>query len=75
MAGADVREAPPRHLEIIYLINMLFLREVEARFPGDQDRLRRMSIIGEEGERRVRMAHLAVAGVLAAGELAVHASQ
>jgi starch phosphorylase len=52
----------PRHLEIIYLINMLFLREVEERFPGDTDRIRRMSIIGEGAERRVRMAHLAVVG-------------
>ena len=60
----------PRHLEIIYLINMLFLREVEARFPGDHDRLRRMSIIGEEPERRVRMAHLAVVGTEAVNGVA-----
>ncbi|GIE41273.1 glycogen/starch/alpha-glucan phosphorylase [Actinoplanes lobatus] len=60
----------PRHLEIIYLINMLFLREVEARFPGDHDRVRRMSIIGEEPERRVRMAHLAVVGTEAVNGVA-----
>jgi starch phosphorylase len=60
----------PRHLEIIYLINMLFLREVEARFPGDPDRLRRMSIIGEGDERRVRMAHLAVVGTEAVNGVA-----
>jgi starch phosphorylase len=60
----------PRHLEIIYLINMLFLREVEARFPGDHDRLRRMSIIQEEPERRVRMAHLAVVGTEAVNGVA-----
>ncbi|MEU4419244.1 glycogen/starch/alpha-glucan phosphorylase [Actinoplanes sp. NPDC024001] len=59
----------PRHLEIIYLINMLFLREVEARFPGDTDRLRRMSIIGEE-PRMVRMAHLAVVGTEAVNGVA-----
>ncbi|GAA4972326.1 glycogen/starch/alpha-glucan phosphorylase [Actinoplanes utahensis] len=59
----------PRHLEIIYLINMLFLREVEARFPGDDDRLRRMSIIGEE-PRMVRMAHLAVVGTEAVNGVA-----
>ena len=52
----------PRHLEIIYLINHHFLREVEARFPGDAERVRRMSLIQEEPERRVRMAHLACAG-------------
>ncbi|MEU4688166.1 glycogen/starch/alpha-glucan phosphorylase [Actinoplanes sp. NPDC023714] len=60
----------PRHLEIIYLINMLFLREVEDRFPGDTDRIRRMSIIGEEGERRVRMANLAVVGTEAVNGVA-----
>ncbi|GID68717.1 alpha-1,4 glucan phosphorylase [Actinoplanes cyaneus] len=60
----------PRHLEIIYLINMLFLREVEQQFPGDTDRLRRMSIIGEGDERRVRMAHLAVVGTEAVNGVA-----
>ncbi len=52
----------PRHLEIIYLINKDFLAGVDAAFPGDVERQRRLSIITEEGERRVRMAHLAVIG-------------
>jgi starch phosphorylase len=52
----------PRHLEIIYRINADFLQEVSARFPGDADRVRRMSLIQEEPERRVRMAHLACVG-------------
>ncbi|MGO8829977.1 MAG: glycogen/starch/alpha-glucan phosphorylase [Steroidobacteraceae bacterium] len=52
----------PRHLEIIYLINKDFLETVRARFPGDAERERRLSIITEDGERRVRMAHLAVIG-------------
>lgn len=52
----------PRHLQIIYRINELFLQQIAARFPGDTDRLRRMSIIGEESERSVRMAHLAIVG-------------
>jgi starch phosphorylase len=52
----------PRHLQIIYRINELFIQQIIARFPGDNDRLRRMSIIGEEGERCVRMAHLAIVG-------------
>jgi starch phosphorylase len=52
----------PRHLEIIYMINQNFIEEVAGRFPGDPDRLRRMSIIAEEGERRVRMAYLATIG-------------
>ena len=52
----------PRHLEIIYEINRRFLDEVRAKFPGDVDRLRRMSLIGEEGGKCVRMAHLATVG-------------
>ena len=52
----------PRHLEIIYLINRDFLQSVAARYPNDPDRERRLSIITEDGERRVRMAHLAVIG-------------
>jgi glycogen phosphorylase len=55
-------EALPRHLEIILQINELFLDEVRARFPGDQDRVRRMSLIDEDGSKRVRMAHLATVG-------------
>jgi starch phosphorylase len=49
----------PRHLEIIYEINRRFLDEVRAKFPGDDDRVRRMSLIGEDGDKQVRMAHLA----------------
>ncbi len=52
----------PRHLEIIYLINSEFLAQLEARFPADSDRQRRLSIITEDGVRQVRMAHLAVIG-------------
>jgi starch phosphorylase len=52
----------PRHLEIIYEINTRFLHEVRAAFPGDYDRLARMSLIDESGERFVRMAHLATVG-------------
>jgi glycogen phosphorylase len=56
------REFLPRHLEIIYEINRRFLDEVRARFPGDESRVARMSLIGEEGDKRVRMAHLATVG-------------
>ncbi|SBS70664.1 Glycogen phosphorylase [uncultured Mycobacterium sp.] len=55
-------ESLPRHLEIIYEINNRFLEEVEAKFPGDEDRARRMSLIGEDGGKSVRMAHLATVG-------------
>lgn len=51
--------ALPRHLEIIYEINRRFLETIESRYPGDTERMRRMSIIDETGERYVRMAHLA----------------
>ena len=52
----------PRHLQIVYQINRDFLEQVGARFPGDLDRRRRMSLINEEGDRRVRMAYLSVVG-------------
>jgi glycogen phosphorylase len=52
----------PRHLQIIYLINRDFLQSVESRYPGDHDRQRRLSIIDDGADRRVRMAHLAIIG-------------
>ena len=52
----------PRHLGIIYEINRRFIRSVVARFPGDDARVRRMSIIEEGPEKKVAMAHLAVVG-------------
>jgi starch phosphorylase len=52
----------PRPLEIIYEINARFLREVSAKWPGDIERRRRMSIIEDEPVRQVRMAWLAIVG-------------
>ncbi len=52
----------PRHLEIIYEINAHFLDEVRMRFLGDEERVARLSLIDESGERYVRMAHLACVG-------------
>ncbi|WP_129777163.1 glycogen/starch/alpha-glucan phosphorylase [Peristeroidobacter soli] len=52
----------PRHLELIYEINVRFLDEVRIRFYGDESRLARLSLIDEHGERYVRMAHLACVG-------------
>jgi len=52
----------PRQLEIVYEINRRFLDEVRSRFGPDDARARRMSIIDEEGGRRVRMATLAIVG-------------
>jgi glycogen phosphorylase len=52
----------PRLLEIIYEINSRFLDEVRQRFPGDDARVARMSLIDEHGAKRVRMANLATVG-------------
>ncbi len=52
----------PRHLEIIYEINQRFLNEVRERFPNDEGRVQRMSLIDESGGRYIRMANLACAG-------------
>ncbi len=52
----------PRHAQIICEINRRFLDEVEERWPGDDARKRRMSIIEEGGDKKVRMAHLAIVG-------------
>lgn len=52
----------PRHLEIIYEINFRFLEILKKRYPGDEKRLARMSIVEEWPEKRVRMANLACAG-------------
>ncbi len=52
----------PRHMQLIYEINHRFLKEVMHHHPGDTELLRRMSLIDETGEKRVRMAHLAIVG-------------
>ena len=65
----------PRHFEIVTEINRRFLDHVRARFPGDEDRLRRMALIDETGERAVRMAHLACVGSHAINGVAALHSQ
>jgi len=52
----------PRHLEIIYEINARFLAQLRQVFPDDEARAARMSLIDESGDRKVRMAHLAMVG-------------
>ncbi len=59
---ALIEHVLPRHLEIIYRINEEMLAFASARHPGDGEMLRRLSLIDEGGERRVRMAHLSVVG-------------
>jgi starch phosphorylase len=57
-----IQRVLPRHLQIIFEINRRFLQQVSLRWPGDLNRLRRMSIIEEGGLQQVRMTHLAMAG-------------
>ncbi|MCH7589842.1 glycogen/starch/alpha-glucan phosphorylase [PVC group bacterium] len=52
----------PRHMSIIYEINHRFLKEVLKQYPGDIERIRRMSLIEEEDPKRIRMAHLSIVG-------------
>jgi len=52
----------PRHLEIIYEINRRLLDEVRTRFPGDEGRVERVSLVEEGKERKIRMANLAIVG-------------
>lgn len=65
----------PRLLEIIYEINARFMGEVASRWPGDTDRLRRMSIIEEGHDPQVRMAYLAIVGSYSVNGVAALHSQ
>jgi starch phosphorylase len=52
----------PRHLEIIYEVNRRLLDEVRVRFPGDEGRIERISLVEEGSTRKIRMANLAIVG-------------
>ena len=52
----------PRHLQIIFEINNRFLMEVEAKWPGDVEKVRKLSLIEEGDHQMVRMANLSVVG-------------
>lgn len=52
----------PRHLEIIYTINYRHLQEVGRRWPGDLDRIRRMSLVEEDGGKRINTAYMSIVG-------------
>ena len=63
----------PRQLEIIYEINRRFLDDVRTRYPGDDARVSRMSLIEEGESRKVRMAHMAIVGTHSTnGVAAIH---
>ena len=65
----------PRHLELIYEINRRFLQQVRLKYPGNEQILRKVSIIDEEGGKAVRMAHLAtVASHHVNGVAALHST-
>ena len=52
----------PRHLEIIFEVNRRVLDEVRTRFPGEEERVNRVSLIEEGGSRKIRMANMAIVG-------------
>ncbi len=52
----------PRHLEIIYEINRRLIDAVRIRFPGDEERVARVSLVEESAQRKIRMANLAIVG-------------
>jgi glycogen phosphorylase len=52
----------PRHLEIVSEINRRLLDAVRERYPGDEDRVRRVSLVEEGPHRKIRMASLAIVG-------------
>lgn len=60
----------PRHLEIIYEINHRFMKEVSAKWPGDNQIKAKLSIIEEGHEKMVRMGHLSVVGSFAVNGVA-----
>ena len=63
----------PRNLQIIYEINRRLLDEVRRRFPGDEGRVQRVSLVEEGNQRKIRMANLAIVGTHSTnGVAAVH---
>ncbi len=57
---ALIQKMLPRHMQIIFEINRRFLNEVRFRFPGDEGKVRNMSMIEDGAEKNVRMANLAI---------------
>ena len=65
----------PRHLEIIFEINRRLVDSVRARFPGDEERVQRVSLVEEGVPRKIRMANLAIVGSHSTnGVAAIHSS-
>jgi starch phosphorylase len=63
----------PRHLEIIFEINRRLLDSVRSKYPGDEGRLERVSVVEDSGQRKIRMANLAIVGTHSTnGVAAIH---
>ncbi len=63
----------PRQLEIIYDINQRLLNQVRLRYPGDEGKVQRISLVEEGNQRKIRMANLAIVGTHSTnGVAAVH---
>merc|ERR1719468_1461583 len=68
-----MQELLPRHLEIIYQINHLHMEAVREKYGEDGEKLKALSCIEEDGEKRINMAHLAIIGSHAVnGVAAIH---
>ncbi|MCD4780378.1 MAG: glycogen/starch/alpha-glucan phosphorylase [Candidatus Omnitrophica bacterium] len=52
----------PRHLQLIYEINSHFIKEIRARFPDDEEKIRNMSLVEESWPKQIRMAQLSIVG-------------
>jgi starch phosphorylase len=50
----------PRHLELIYLINHIYLTKLKSKYPGDNEKIQRMSLIEEGWPKKIRMAYLSI---------------
>jgi len=50
----------PRHLELIYLINHVYIQQLRSKYPGDEHKIMRMSLIEEGHPKKVRMAYLSI---------------
>lgn len=50
----------PRHLELIYLVNFIYLNKIREKYPGQDDKIARMSLIEEFPEKKIRMAFLSI---------------
>ncbi len=55
-----LRKLLPRHMDLIYLVNHYFLEKVRAKYPGDDAKVARMSLIEEGDEQKVKMAFLSI---------------